>query len=232
MEIKRREKRGAKKGENRFEQHQKNKVDYRLKRVKKLVIPKIRAICQNTYFKNVTSYRKVCAEIYNTELPVGETEISYRTLGNKPYWDELGYIYYSFFGNEKSPKIDMIRTALAHAEELEDIKSKLAVTQIQLEEKNKELSILETALLKNQTINPLAPNNTGNKPSKQSHASDTSRYVDDFAAIINWLIERSDNVIKIDKENNRIIDLSDDLDGILDTKISKTFFMYLNGKLH
>lgn len=228
MNTTRTNKRGAKKGENRFENSQKSKINYRLQRIRNVVLPKIKAISKNTHFKNVTSFRKLCAELYNSELPIDEKKISYRTLGNRPYWDELGAIFYSFFNDVKIPIANSMVTSLKLSDEIDKLK-------IQLAEKTKELTLMESVLLNSPKINPLSNDvlTTSASPQAEINTSkDDIQYIDDFAAIINWLIERSDDVIFIDKDSQSIIDLSDDLNGTLDRKISRAFFMYMKGELH
>lgn len=213
------ETRGAKKGENRFAKSQQAKVSYRIKRIKDFVCPKVRAICENTHFKNVTAFRKVCAEIFNSDLPIEEHEISFRTLGNSPYWDELGTIYYNFYSDTKKEEVSSMVRSLEKQEEIDRLK-------IEIEKKDQEINILSEALLQSDNINPLAIENKTTPLPK-----DTQESIDNLVATINWLIQRSEDIIEIDRANRSIVDLSEDINGTLDKKISKTFFDYLEHKL-
>ncbi|HCG8135417.1 TPA: hypothetical protein NKA48_002541 [Vibrio parahaemolyticus] len=213
------ETRGAKKGQNRFAKSQQDRVCSRLKRIKEIVCPKIRAICENTHFKNVTAFRKVCAELYNTGLPVTEKNISYRTLGNSPYWDELGAIYYSFYSDNKQPEVISMVRSLEKLAEIDELKA-------EIKKKNKEIHCLSQAIVQNKSINPLAREKKTTEPSNYQDS------IDNLVATINWLIKRSEDIIIIDRKNRDIIDLSDDFNSSLDKKISKTFFDYLERNQH
>ncbi|MFS1413668.1 hypothetical protein BCU70_08730 [Vibrio sp. 10N.286.49.C2] len=213
------ETRGAKKGQNRFSKSQQAKVSYRTKRIKDIVCPKVRAICENTHFKNVTAFRRVCAEIYNSNLPIAEKEISYRTLGKSPYWDELGAIFYSFYSDTKKQEVSSMVRSLEKLEEIDKLK-------IEIEQKNQEIMVLSDALLQNENINPLALENKTTLMPKSNQES-----IDNLIATINWLVQRSEDIITIDHVNRDIVDLSDDFHGTLDKRISKTFFDYLENKL-
>ncbi|WP_412515096.1 hypothetical protein [Vibrio cyclitrophicus] len=217
--------RGAKKGENRFANSQKEKINIRTDCIKQVVAPKIRAICENTHFKNVTSYRKVCAVIYNAELPAGEREITYRTIARSPYWDVLGGIYHSFFTHETESKVNGMLNSLAILEEVDDLKLQVKKANDLLLQKDVDLKTMESVLLNCGEFNPLSLTQNIEGPLYDLEV------ITNLVATINWLVERTDDVIEINKKSKEIRDLSDDFNGVLDKRISKTFFDYLDGNL-
>ena len=220
------DKRGAKKGENRFAKSQQEKVQFRLKRIQDLVVPTVKTICLNTYFKNVTAFRKACANIYNENLPIENNKISYRTIARAPYWNELGIIYYSYFSEDSSKKSLSITTMSCNIEasQVHDSMVKTAKElQCKIEEQNKQIELLESTLL-NSSINPLAHDDKG-------VSAESQEAIANLMATINWLLERTDGFFEINKEAKKIIDLSDDINGILDTNISHTYFALAAGDI-
>jgi hypothetical protein len=213
-------KRGAKKGENRFSKSQQKKVIFRLNRIKEVVTPKMRSICEKTHFKNVTAFRKMCAEVYNHDLPVSENKMTYRTFGASPYWEEAGYIYHAFYSDTSGNEISKMIMSLAQSDEVDNLK-------VELEKKHEEVAILSETLLNMGNINPLAI-----EDKKETTIDQNANEIDNLVAIINWFIDRTDDIITVDRGSRLIRDESDDLNGEMNKRISNTFFDYLDGKLH
>lgn len=209
-----------------FSASQQEKINYRLNRIKEIVEPKMRAICENSYFKNVTSFRKVCAEVFNDNLPVGDNKITYRTIGTAPYWDTLGAVYYSYFSKDDKEKKHMMASLsndLSNWDKLDAMTKEREKLLLLLDEKKAEISLLENTLL-NSNVNPLSVNNqNGDEKHQEVIAS--------LMATINWLLERTDGMIIADRENNQIIDLSVDQNGTLNPSISNTYFQLSSGEV-
>lgn len=209
-----------------FSASQQKNVDYRLNRIKEVVEPKMRAICENSYFKNVTSFRKVCADIFNESLPVGDKKITYRTIGTAPYWDALGAVYYSYFSkdnNEKKYMVASLTNDIANWDKFDAMEQERKKLLLQLEEKSNEISLLENTLL-NSNINPLSVNTPKGDGKHQE-------VIANLMATINWLLERTEDMIIIDKEKSQIIDLSVDQNGTLNPSISNTYFQLSSGEV-
>lgn len=224
MNLKIKETRGARKGENRFSNSQQKKIAFRLERIKSVVIPKMRSICEKSHFKNVTAFRKMCAEVYNSELPTSVSQITYRTFGNSPYWEEVGPVYHFYYSSSDNSVIDGMLMSLSHSDEVYKL-------TLELKNKEEELAVLSETLLNTGNVNPLAIDNKKGLNAANISSDEFTR-IDNLAATINWLIERSDDIITIDREKRLIRDESDDYDGELDRNLSSTFFDYLEGKLH
>jgi hypothetical protein len=214
------EQRGAKKGENRFSKTQQERISFRLNRIKSIVIPKMRSICEKTHFKNVTSFRKMCAEVFNSDLPIGEKNITYRTFSNSPYWEEIGTIFHAFYSDSDNGEVNAMLMSLMQSEEVDKLK-------IEITEKDEEIALLSETILNTGSINPLAL-----EDNKGSVADRNPKEIDNLVAIINWFIEHTKDIITVDSDNRQIRDESDDFNGDMDKRISETFFEYLDGKLH
>lgn len=94
---------GAKKGENRFSCAQAERQNFRVKRIKTHVVPRLKALAGKVSINGQTPFCKLCADIYNEDLPVNEKKIGYRTLEqNMKYWEILGSIFNTYWRtNEK-----------------------------------------------------------------------------------------------------------------------------------
>lgn len=94
---------GAKPGQNRFAGSQKRHVEYRVSRIKEEVIPKLKSFVGKTSFDGVTPFSRFCAELYNSDLPVNEKKIGYRTLvQSTEYWKLIGPIYFKHWDSSGS----------------------------------------------------------------------------------------------------------------------------------
>jgi len=214
------EKRGAKKGENRFSKSQQGKVSFRTNRIKSVVVPKMRSICEKTHFKNVTSFRKMCAEVFNADLPIGEKNITYRTFRNSPYWEEVGTIFHAFYSDSDNGEVNTMIMSLMQSEEVDKLK-------VAIKDKDEEIALLSEALLNTGSINHVAL-----EDKKGSIADNNPKEIDNLVAMINWFIEHTKDIITVDCDNRQIRDESDDINGDMDKRISETFFEYLDGQLH
>lgn len=207
--------RGSKKGVNPFKTSQVAKVDYRVKRIKEVVIPKIKAMAPHVDISSINKYAKLVCEIYNTELPVSEKPLGLRTVTqNFSYWKLLGAIYYQLFDSNSdliSFKNSVIQSDNKH--EIQDLKIKidrLTAENIALK------SALSSTTMLSQSVD--AENNIG------------SAREESLCKLIDKLINASDGVIQVDLEKRTIHDLADDLrskEGILPIGILAPYFDYL-----
>jgi hypothetical protein len=93
--------RGAKKGENRFSGSQEKRQNFRIERIKSHVIPKLKALAGKVSINGQTPFCKLCASIYNENLPVNEKRVGYRTFEqNTKYWEIVGTTYYTYWGSD------------------------------------------------------------------------------------------------------------------------------------
>lgn len=93
---------GAKKGENRFAGSQKKLLDDRYNRIHEVVKPTIQSYVGKITIKGKAAYCKLCAEIFNKDLPVNEKKISYRTIEqNLHYWSLLGPIFHRHWDSKE-----------------------------------------------------------------------------------------------------------------------------------
>jgi len=93
---------GAKKGENRFSGAQTKLQNFRIGRIKSHVIPKIQALAGKISIVGITPFCRLCADIYNEDLPINEKEIGYRTIEqNTKYWEILGTLYYKYWSSNE-----------------------------------------------------------------------------------------------------------------------------------
>lgn len=115
---------GAKPGQNRFAGSQKRHVEYRVSRIKEEVIPKLKSFVGKTSFDGVTPFSRFCAELYNSDLPVNEKKIGYRTLvQSTEYWKLIGPIYFKHWdssGSMESKKDKLVgKLAVQRADQLQ-----------------------------------------------------------------------------------------------------------------
>ena len=207
---------GAKKGENRFKSSQEAKVKARLERVKEVVLPKIMAILDFTHFKNKTKFQEMCAEIFNENLPTNMNRISRRTIANKPYWYELGSVYYEHYSNGKNDDLEKIKTKALTSYHNAEIKEGI-------EQKIKHLTFQNEALTKALGEAKLSKKNIETEESLEKLKQD----IDDLICVIDFLIKATDGIVEVDKENYTIINMADDLNGKLPKQFAKVYFKHL-----
>ncbi|WP_315919945.1 hypothetical protein [Vibrio fluvialis] len=96
---------GAKKGENRFKASQIAEVESRVRRFEEHVVPKMKAMCDLVHIANKTAFQKICAQVFNENLPVNMKEITHRAIAtNTKYWSIVGAVYHFYYdaNNSKS----------------------------------------------------------------------------------------------------------------------------------
>lgn len=97
--------RGAKKGENRFKGSQQQRKDFRLDRIRNHVIPRLKTLIGRVTFDGKTPFCKVCADIFNEDLPVNEKNMGYRTFEQNPdYWGKVGTLYFQHWATNDELK--------------------------------------------------------------------------------------------------------------------------------
>ena len=209
--------RGVKKGVNHFEASQQAKVNYRLKRIKEIVLPQIKALAPHVKISSVNRYAKLVCEVYNQDLPVSESPLGVRTVTqNSAYWEVLGTLYYQLFESSsslKSFKSSVIESQRDH------------LIQTLTLENDRLLS--ENAALKSAFTSFSDTSSGGNTSSTDSVDSVSYEYL---CKIIDKLIFLSDGVIEIDLERGSIHDRSNDLDtdeGILSREVVAPYIEYI-----
>lgn len=96
---------GAKKGENRFKGSQQERQNFRLERIKSHVIPRLKTLVGRVTFDGKTPFCKVCADIFNEDLPVNERKMGYRTFEqNSVYWSKVGTLYFQHWASNDELK--------------------------------------------------------------------------------------------------------------------------------
>tara|TARA_R110001592_G_scaffold166457_2_gene401524 strand:+ start:10286 stop:10939 length:654 start_codon:yes stop_codon:yes gene_type:complete len=209
---------GAKKGENRFLSSQNDKINSRIKRLNEIVSPKMKSMCESAYFPNKTAYQKMCAKVFNEDLPVNMECITHRTIAtNAKYWQILGLIYHTYFDSENATNLaSMKKNALNKLSAQEDMDK-------QKQENNRlsaEVNALKAYIAKAKlSQNPLPVPNLKHKPES----------INNLIATIDFLIKATDGIVEIDKKNRTITNLIDDINGLLSPQISNTYFQFLEG---
>lgn len=206
---------GAKKGENRFKNSQEAKIQARLQRIHEIVIPKVKSYLDLIHFKNKTKFQEMCAEIFNEDLPVNMKVISRRTIANRPYWNEVGPIYYRHYGDDHHSDLEIIKTkALNSFSEMEK--------RANLEREISNLTLQNEALIKAVGEAKLSSKNIEGSNSLQELKQDLY----DLICVIDFLVKATEGIVVIDREKNIIINMADDLDGKLPSRISKAYFKH------
>ena len=210
---------GAKKGENRFKASQKASISYRVERIKTHVIPKIKSLSLHMKVNSSTAYCKLCAKLFNDGLSLNDKPIGYRVIKqNWDYWELLGPVYYQLF--EKNEDLDDFKKESILRLEIKELQEKL-------ENKEQEVNALSAMLRKVSSAHPKKP---------VQMESETSVYIqnlDKLCRIILAIIESTDGVIFIDRENSSIRNLADDFEGeegLLPKEVTRPFIDWLNNR--
>lgn len=212
--------RGAEKGENRFKKTQNELLNLRVKRLKNIVAPKMKSMCESVYFPNKTSYQKMSAKVFNENIPLNMKKITHRTIAKNPnYWIILGTIYHTFFDSKNSLSLAQMKIkALNKMEVQEEItETKKQIKNILLENNALKTFIAKSNLKKNQF--------------PESNTQHTNETINNLIATIDFLIKASDGVVEVDRNIRVITNLTDDLNGVLSSKISNTYFNILEGAM-
>jgi hypothetical protein len=207
---------GAKKGENRFKTSQEARIQARLQRIQEIVIPKMKSYLDLIHFKNKTKFQEMCAEVFNEDLPVNMKVISRRTIANSPYWNELGPIYYLHYGDDQHSDLETIKAkALNSFSDMEK--------REELEREISNLTIQNEALIKAIGEAKLSSKSIEDSNSLQKLKQD----LDDLICVIDFLVKATEGIVVVDKENNTIINMADDLHGKLPSQFAKTYFKHI-----
>lgn len=211
--------RGAKKGENRFKDAQTRLVEERLHRIKNIVEPKIKAMCNITYFPNKTKFQKMCAQIFNEDIPKGMKKITQRTIAtNQRYWLILGSIYHRYYNEEDSKSLkDMKRNALSKLtanEEIEDLRK----TVVNLKIENQALKDCISKLKLNQK-----------SVSCKKHIGH-SEDITNLVVIIDYLIKSTADIVVVNRNARTITNMANDINGLIPKKFTNTYFNIIEGK--
>lgn len=208
-------KKGAKKGENRFKISQEARVKARLYRIQEIVIPKIKSYMDLIHFKNKTKFQEMCAEVFNEDLPLNMKIITRRTISNSPYWNELGPIYYRHYNDGEYSDLETIKArainSFSDVEKREELEREVSNLNLQNEALMKAIG---EAKLSSKSIE----DNTFSQELKQD--------LNDLICVIDFLVKATEGIVVIDKKNNKIINMADDLHGELHPKFSKTYFKH------
>jgi len=209
--------RGAKKGSNRFEGFQDEIQGFRVDRLQLNVVPILKTMSSHAKINSINKFTKLCAQLFNTDLPITDKPISYRTIKqNEIYWQVVGDVYYRYFQKEDS---------------LEGFKNdsllKLEIKELNdlLSEKENEIRVLKLML--------------GKKKSHETpviidkSAIDTSIDLDKLCRVISNLIDAFDGVIEVNVDKGAINNLANDFEpeyGILPLDIVKPYINWLKNK--
>ena len=161
----------------------------------------------------------MCAKLFNDGLSLNDKPIGYRVIKqNWDYWELLGPVYYQLF--EKNEDLDDFKKESILRLEIKELQEKL-------ENKEQEVNALSAMLRKVSSAHPKKP---------VQMESETSVYIqnsDKLCRIILAIIESTDGVIFIDRENSSIRNLSDDFEGeevLLHKEVTRPFIDWLNNR--
>lgn len=211
--------RGAKKGENRFSDAQTKKQKFRIDRIKTHVIPRLKALAGKVSINGRTPFCKLCADIYNEDLPVNEAPIGYRTLEqNTKYWEILGATYYTYWGTNEEVSAHRKRVMGA----LTTIESN------KLKEENKRLNQENDALR-------AALRAHGAEEAPQSLPSETPDSVrtsdfDRVCCALKIIIDASEEIFELHEDELKITSNLTDLnpdDGLVPKALAEPFIKWL-----
>lgn len=210
---------GAKKGENRFKKSQDESVSFRINRLKDHVVPEIKAICDHTYIKNRTKFLKMCTIIFNNDLPVNEKKITHRTIDNNAkYWRIVGKVYHYYYDAKSVKTLESLKNEgvnkLKNIERLENIKA----------ENNKLHEEINT-------LKKYIANYKIEKTTETTHSDIDLNLIFNLISTIDFLINATDGVVEINKEDRTITNLALDINGTLSKSISSSYFDFIEGKL-
>lgn len=208
---------GALKGENRFKKSQENNISFRVNRFEKHVVPEMKALCDLSYIPNKTKFQKLCAEVFNKNLPLNEKKITHRTIAsNQNYWKIVGAVYYSYYDSDNSIDLETLKK-----EGLNKLKDKEKISELQSE--NRRLQKEKEALK-----HYIAKSKLKHKSPVESSLMDQES-INNLIATIDFLIKATDGVVEVDKKARTIINHADDINGKLNSSISATYFNILEG---
>lgn len=209
---------GALKGENRFKASQKAGINGRVQRLKEVVVPKMKALCESVHFPNKTAFQKMCAKVFNENLPVNMKCITHRTLAtNSAYWVIVGSVYHRYYNSDDSKSLNALRK---EAIDKLDTKEKIE----ELEQKNKQLTQENDALKRY-----IATSKYENKAPIDETVV-TYDDINNLIATIDFLVKATEGIVFVDKEKITITNLALDIHGVLSKSISCTYFDILEGK--
>ena len=211
--------RGAKQGENRFKNSQKKRLESRLNRIREAVIPTVQSYVGKISIPSKAAYCKLCSEIFNSDLPVNEKPIGYRTVEqNIDYWSLVGPIYHRNWAPEGS---------LAGSKDR--VLGKLAVRENQLlktkvDELEKRSAALQAALRNHGAEQPQKLISTStNEQSENREFELTCR-------ALKIVIDASEGSFEIDEKAKKIIRSWDDLEpsaGLVPKELIEPFINWL-----
>lgn len=211
--------RGAKKGENRFSGTQRKEQEFRSKRINNHVVPRLKALAGKVSINGKTPFCKLCAEIFNENLPVNEDRIGYRTIEqNTKYWEILGTTYYTYWGtgDEVSAHRKRVMGALTTIES-----NKLKEENKRL---NQEIDTLRAALRAHG-----AEERPQSLPSAPSNADRTSDF-DRVCRALKIVIEASEGIFEVHEDSLKITTNLTDLtpnDGLVPKILAEPFIRWL-----
>ncbi|KHT38502.1 hypothetical protein [Vibrio sinaloensis] len=210
---------GAKKGENRFKGSQVAGVEARALRFEEHVVPKMKAMCDLVHIRNKTAFQKMCAEIFNENLPINMKEITHRAIATNPkYWGIVGAVYHSYYDADGSKPLDALKK-----EAVRKLGDKEKIENLEQERKllTQENEALKTYIAKNKLQDKTPTENT---------AID-HEMVNNLIATIDFLVMATEGIVDINKEERSITNLALDINSVLSKSISSTYFDILEGKL-
>ncbi|HIF6108283.1 TPA: hypothetical protein ACX3HW_001907 [Vibrio parahaemolyticus] len=210
---------GAKKGQNRFKDSQVAVVEARALRFEDHVVPKMKAMCDLAHIPNKTAFQKMCAEVFNENLPVNMKEITHRAIATNPkYWGIVGAVYHSYYNSDCSKSLDALKKEavkkLGDKEKIENLEQKI------------KLLIQENEALKTY----IAKHKFQDKAPVENTAID-QEVINNLIATIDFLVIATEGVVDINKEERSITNLALDINDVLPKSISSTYFDILEGKL-
>jgi len=211
--------RGAKKGENRFSEAQTKKQSFRIKRIKTHVIPRLKALSGKVSINGQTPFCKLCADIFNEDLPVNEARIGYRTLEqNAKYWEILGATYYTYWGTDAEVS--------AHRKRVMGALTTIEANK--LKEENKRLS-QENEALRAALRAHGAEEKPQSLPSTPSGSDKTADF-DRVCRALKTVIDASEEIFEVNEDELKITSNLTDLnpnEGLVPKALAKPFIRWL-----
>lgn len=212
---------GAKPGQNRFAGAQKRHRDYRIKRIKEEVIPKLKSFIGKTSFSGATPFSRFCAELYNSDLPVNERKIGYRTIiQSTEYWSLIGPIYYKNWDsstNMESKKDKLVgKLATQRAGRL----------QTDLERLKKEVLALQAALRSHGA-------SLTSQPDSILSDQDFMTRFDKTCRVLKLVLDASEGMFTVDTDTTKISCAYNDLEpleGLAPKELIEPFVLWLKDK--
>jgi len=213
---------GAKSGQNRFAASQKNRLDYRANRIENVIIPKLKAISGRVEFRGITPFCRFCADLYNTDLPLNDKPIGYRTIvQNSKYWDLLGPIYYKYWDKDNN-----------------GTKTKDKLIGVMAAKRANKLSIeLERVKQENEALRAVIRNyGAADIDTKTPTISDSELYRSHFdktCRAINLIIQASEGMFETDIQSAKITCNFNDLEpeeGLVPSQLAKPYIEWLKSK--